>query len=195
MTAREDGRARGLVVEALSSALERGGSGLENAPTLLRRLLEEESWRSFVTQRGELVEYQRFADFVVTPPLKGLGATVGLVQRVVSDDPVAVDLLDLALTGKQGARTDLVDNINEVARPDGTSRAASLRRLRKDAPDLHAAVLAGRLSAHAAMVKGGFRHRTISVPADDPAAAARSLKKNLSPDDLAALTRLLSEAG
>ena len=88
MTEQTEKRARGTLVEALSSALERGGSGLANAPELLRRLLADESWRSFVTQRGELVEYDHFAEFIVTPPLKGLGTTVALVRRVVSDVPV-----------------------------------------------------------------------------------------------------------
>ena len=40
------------------------------------------------------------------------------------------------------------DNGN-LAQPSGTSRAAALRRLRKDRPDLHGRVLAGELSAHA----------------------------------------------
>lgn len=42
-------------------------------------------------------------------------------------------------------------------RPAGTTRDAALRRLRKDREDLHARVLAGDMSAHAAMVQAGFR--------------------------------------
>ena len=41
-------------------------------------------------------------------------------------------LLDEALQGQQGKRTDLVDNINEVDRPDGTSRQYVIRRLRRE---------------------------------------------------------------
>ncbi|MEU1418361.1 hypothetical protein [Kitasatospora sp. NPDC005751] len=192
MTAQEEGRARGTLVEALSSALDRGGSGLDNAPELLRRLLTDGSWRSFVTVRGELVEYERLADFVTTPPLKGLGATVALVRRVVDDDPVALDLLDQALQVQHGGDRSKVDIIN-LAQPDGTSRAAALRRLRKDTPELHAEVLAGRLSAHAAMIQAGFRRRTVSVPVDDAEATARALRKHLTPDALAALAHLLAK--
>jgi hypothetical protein len=44
------------------------------------------------------------------------------------------------------------------------------------------------------MVKAGFRHRTVSVPVDRPEAVARTLRKNLAPDDLAALIKhLLNE--
>ncbi len=43
-------------------------------------------------------------------------------------------MIDREVRGRQGERTDLVDNINEVVRPDGTSRQHALRRLRKDRP-------------------------------------------------------------
>ena len=190
MAEQPEKRARGTLVEALSSALERGGSGLANAPELLRRLLADESWRSFVTQREELVEYDNFAEFVVTPPLKGLGTTVELVRRVISDVPETVDLLDQALQRPTGRPIGSV-SIRNTSRPVGTTQAAGLRRLRKDAPELHAEVLAGRLSAHAAMVRAGFRRKTVSVPVDTPEAVAKALRKNLKPEDIAALVKLL----
>lgn len=183
-------RARGSVVDALSSALERGGHGLSNVPVLLHRLLSEESWREFETLRGEVVSYERFADFVATPPLKGLGTDIDLVRRIVKDAPETLDLLDQALQSSTGRPPESV-SIRNTFRPVGTTQAAALRRLRKDAPELHAEVLAGRLSAHAAMVKAGFRHRTVSVPVDQPEAVAKALRRNLSPEDLAAVAQLL----
>lgn len=59
-------------------------------------------------------------------------------------------------------RPKSVDNENggiNSYRPTGTSVDAALRRLRKDRADLHARVLAGEISAHAAMVEAGFRKR------------------------------------
>ncbi|WP_405186530.1 hypothetical protein OG582_21095 [Streptomyces anulatus] len=185
-------RARGGLIDALSSTVDRGGHGLKHTPALLRRVLDEEAWREFETVRGEVVHHTDFVDFVTTPPLKGLGATVDLVRRIVADDTVALDLLDQVLQGGQGTRSDLVPNSNEV-RPTGTTQAAALRRLRKDAPELHARVLAGELSAHAAMVQAGFRARTISVPVSKPESAARALRKNLKPEELVHLIKLLSE--
>ncbi|MFJ4969809.1 hypothetical protein [Streptomyces sp. NPDC088755] len=185
-------RARGGLIDALSSTVDRGGHGLKHTPALLRRVLDEEAWREFETVRGEVVHHTDFVDFVTTPPLKGLGATVDLVRRIVADDTVALDLLDQVLQGGQGTRSDLVSNSNEV-RPTGTTQAAALRRLRKDAPELHARVLAGELSAHAAMVQAGFRARTISVPVSKPESAARALRKNLKPEELVHLIKLLSE--
>lgn len=179
-----------VLVEALGSALRRGGNALEDVPDLLKRVLEEESWREFVTPRGELVQHARFVDFVTTPPTRGIGASVDLVRRIVGNDTGALDLLDRALENPTGRPPASVD-ISNASRPTGTTQAASLRRLRKDAPSLHSEVLAGRLSAHAAMVQAGFRPKTISVPVSRPESIAAALRKHLGPDDLARLIRLL----
>ncbi|MEV0843596.1 hypothetical protein AB0I55_29135 [Actinocatenispora sera] len=180
-------------MDALASSLRRGDNALESVPALLKRILHDGMWREFVTQRGELVKHQRFVDFVITPPLKGVGADVRLVRRIVADDAEALDLLDQALKGIQGSRTDLHNNVTKVSQPEGNSREKALRRLRKDAPELHADVLAGRMSAHAAMIEAGFRPRTFSVRADDADAVARSLRKHMSAEDLARLAKLLGE--
>ncbi|HEY9372567.1 hypothetical protein [Streptomyces sp.] len=187
------------LVEALGSSLRRGDHALGTVPDLLKRILREEAWREFVTQRGELVEHARFADFVATPPLKGIGSSVDLVRRIVSDDPEALDLLDQALQNPVGGsqkinlNVDVMNNESDHGRPAGTSKEYALRRLRKDAPELHAEVLAGHLSAHAAMVKAGFRKRTISVRLDRPESAALALRKHMPLEARQALARLLME--
>lgn len=180
-----------VLVEALGSALRRGGNALEDVPGLLKRLLEEESWREFVTPRGELVRHERFVDFVTTPPTQGIGASVDLVRRIVGSDTEALDLLDQALQNAPHVHAPQSDVDISNVRPTGTTQAAALRRLRKDAPSLHAEVLAGRLSAHAAMVEAGFRPKTISVPVSRPESIAAALRKHLGPDDLARLVALL----
>lgn len=178
-----------VLVEALGSALRRGGNALEDVPDLLKRVLAEESWREFVTPRGELVRHERFVDFVITPPTQGIGASVDLVRRIVGSDTEALDLLDQAVQNAPHVHAPDVDNVN--VRPDGNSRDRALRKLRADAPSLHTEVLAGRLSAHAAMVQAGFRPKTISVPVSRPESIAAALRKHLGPDDLARLIRLL----
>jgi hypothetical protein len=42
-------------------------------------------------------------------------------------------------------------------RPHEGTAESDMRRLRKDRPDIHAKVLAGKLSAHAGMIEAGFR--------------------------------------
>ena len=187
-------RARGGLVDALSSALDSGGHGLSNVPVLLKRLLAEEGWREFETVRGEVVRHERFEEFVAAPPLKGLVAEISLIKRIVADDREAVDLLDRVLQRQVGRPRETMDNINNSeGRPSGTSQARALRRLRKDAPELHAEVIAGRLSAHAAMVKAGFRTRTISVPVEHPDRVAAALRRHMTQEQLEELVRHLTD--
>lgn len=198
-------RGNALVNDALGSALRSGGSALGTVPALLKRVLVEESWREFVTKRDEHVHHERFADFVTTRPLKGLGADVDLVRRVIGHDKEALDLLDQALAkgSRQGERTDLVNNINEVpapARPQGTSRAHAIRKLRTEAErgnekasELHADVLADRISPHAAMIQAGFRQKTISVPVSKPERIAAYLRKHMPREAILRLVELLTK--
>ncbi len=185
------------LVEALGSALREGDHSIGTVPGLVKRVLREESWREFVTQRGEHVRHERFADFVVAQPLRGIGGSVKLVRRIVADDPEAMDLLDRAMQAgsRPGERRDLVHNMNGVEQPTaprGTSKEYALRRLRKDAPDLHAEVLAGNLTAHAAMVKAGFRPETFTVRADSADAVVATLRRRLPPELLAEVSQRLA---
>ncbi len=68
-------------------------------------------------------------------------------------------MIDAAEKPGQGERTDLVRNGREVRKPGGNTSVRALRTLRSKLPDLHARVLAGEISPHAAMVEGGLRVR------------------------------------
>jgi hypothetical protein len=185
-------RQRATLVEALSSSLTHGGTALGTVPKALRRLLEgeegEEPWREFTTSRGEHVAYDRFADFVTTPPLKGLGSDVALIERIVAEDDVATKLLRKALKEKPGPKSS---HNNVMRTKQGNDRSYALQRLEHDAPELHAEVLAGRLSAHGAMVKAGYRPKTVSVPVTRPDAVARALLKYMSAEDISKLIATL----
>lgn len=184
------------IVNALASSIRKGSSGLHNVPGLLKQIIRDGMWRErTIEATGELVTFRYFGAFVEADPPDGLGADTKTLQRLCNDDPEALDLLDQALKGRQGERTDLVDSIHDVAqddRPTGTSRAAGLRRLRKDRPDLHERVIANDISVNAAMVEAGFRKQTITVPIDTEAAAAAILR-HFTPEQVADLVaRLLS---
>lgn len=186
-------RGNAVLVDALGSALRRGGNALDSVPDLLKRVLAEGSWRDFITQRGEVVHHARFVDFVTEPPLRGIGGNVPLVRRVVEVDPVALDLLDEALRNPEGGSIEqraTVANRNS-GRPSGTSKAYALRRLRKDAPQLHSEVLAGRLTAHAAMVQAGLRSPTFTMRAGSAEQVANVLKAKLPEDVLNEVARRL----
>jgi hypothetical protein len=64
----------------------------------------------------------------------------------------------------RGARSDLIDygdsNISLEKAEQGNSRTYTLNRLRRDAPELFDAVVAGKLSPNAAAIEAGFRRKT-----------------------------------
>ena len=192
-------RANGSLIDSLGSMLSNGGSSLRIVPNLLRRVLLEDAWREFETKLGVVSRPMTFEEFVVTPPLRGLGASVALVRRIVADDIEVTDLLDQALrqpTGRPPAEGhESVYNIHSSIasiRPSGTNQARALRRLRDQQPELHTAVLAGELSPHAAMVQAGYRPRTVTVPIDDDQRLAAALRRHLDPERRRTLIAALS---
>ena len=117
----------------------------------------------------------------------------------------ALDLIDQVTVGGQGAPTgnkNASDDKTNLSNrkvceteqyPAGTTRQYALRKLRKDAPELHAKVLAGEVSPHQAMIDAGFRRKTVSIPLD-PDGAARAIIRHFEYDDLLALVDLLVQA-
>lgn len=161
-------------VDALRRSLWSGDAGMKDVPELLICVLRDGRWKTRQIQTGEQVVFRRFEDFAAAKPLEGLGANLDVIRRLCADNPEAVDLLDRALGTKQGERSDIVNNGNEVrseARPVGNSRQYAMRRLRTRRPDLHARVLAREITPHAAMVEAGFRRRTVPMPTDVDGAA------------------------
>ena len=183
------------VVSALAHAVSSGGASLSSVPGLVKRVIREECWRErLVSVLGREARFGAFTEFVTATPPEGLGTDVGTVKRLCADDAVALDLIDKAekSAARQGARTDIYNNVQEVSSaPVGNSAQAAIRRLRKDRPDLHARVLAGEITPHGAMVLAGFRPRTFTVRAD-PQSAALTLARHFSPDDLLTLIHALA---
>lgn len=158
---------RDELVSDLRKKLSSGDFALRDVPQVIQLIIRDEMWRErMIRATGQVQRFERFIDFVTTDPLEGLGTDVKTLQRLCSDNPEALDLLDQALSSRQGERTDLVSNVHKVDRPAGNASAAALRKLRKHRPDLHALVLAGKLSPHAAMVQAGFRVKTATIPID-----------------------------
>jgi hypothetical protein len=60
-------------------------------------------------------------------------------------------------------------------------------RLHREAPDQYEAVRSGEKSLNAAAVEAGIRPRRLSVRLDDPLSIARSLHRNMPPEDFADL--------
>lgn len=187
---------RDQLAVSLYNAVHEGGHGLEAVPALIKKALETEIWRERIVQiTGQRIDgFKSFVEYVHATPPEGLGATVPLIEKLTAGDPAAVDLLDRALKRQHGGNRSAGkdDNINLAPKPTGTSVEQAIRRLRKDRPDLHARVLAGELSAHAAAVEAGFRQQTLTVPADPDAGVAALVRKFGLPAVLAAIQRQAS---
>ncbi|GMU54983.1 MAG: hypothetical protein AMXMBFR33_41290 [Candidatus Xenobia bacterium] len=203
------------VVTILRSALGEA-DGLANIPGLLKRTIVNECWRIRQCDiSGRIYEFRTFEEFVDALPLEGLGSSMAQLRDLCRRDPEALDLLD-KVTQRIGGRPakeeptepyaeeagpretfDSVKGFPEVApvalAPTGNSCAAALRRLRKDRPDLHAEVLAGNKSPHAAMVEAGFRRKSISLPRD-PERMAQAIERVFSLEDMKCLVDSLVDA-
>ncbi len=110
------------------------------------------------------VKYDRFIDFITAKPLRGLGTNQKMLERICSDDIGVRDLITQATQnavgppeGNKNASKTTDNNVNSRSKrssPVGNNSQQALRKLRKYRPDLHAEVLAGKLSLHAAKQKG-----------------------------------------
>jgi hypothetical protein len=179
---------RGRYVEDFRRTLRKGDEyGLGAVPQLVKGVIETGAWQArLIEKTGEVQEFRSFEEFVMTPPLEGLGSSLRRLKHICQDDKEALDAIDWVTGHSQGKRTDLVSNVHEVKeekRPAGNTAKRALRKLRKDRPDLHQQVIAGKKSPHAAMVEAGFRKKTLTIPADIEG-AARRLVKHFDPDEL-----------
>jgi hypothetical protein len=180
------------MVDVLGAALRAGGHALGAVPELLKQVLQQESWRDFETKLGAVVHYERFAEFVVAPPLRGIGASLDLIERLIRDDPVTWDLYDRAVQNRQGRPSENRNNVTVFdPNPRGNSAEGALRRLRQDAPEVHARVVAGEISPNRGMVEAGLRPHTFTLRADSVESMVATLRRQLSVQTLRELREAL----
>lgn len=161
MVAQETGGAdlsqNGILVEALWHAVDHAAGNLEAVPGLVRRLLETDAWRCR-SYKGKTYEHARFADFIATKPLAGCGWPPQKVEALIEDDAELLAMWREAMVGKKHVRKPDADNIS-IKPEHGTSLAYTLDRLKRERPDLFNRVVAKEISANAAAIEAGFRHK------------------------------------
>jgi len=159
-------------------------------------LLSSEAWSDYSPPIGEECKPSSFAEWVSAKVPRGLDTTVKNLQDIAQGDENLRVLLDKTIQEKHGGDRrsgDFKFNNIQLETPVGTSELAGRRRLRKDRPDLDALVDSGQLSTHAAMVQAGFRPKTFTVRADRPESIVGTLRRQLAPETLALVIKLLSE--
>jgi hypothetical protein len=168
--------------------------GLHDVADKIARVIEKDAWRRFLSPGNKVVEHATFASFVVAEPPRGLHTKIEIIRSVCRDTPYALDLVDQALQrdAPVNQHDKPVNNGDGLQRPRGNARRAALRRLREQRPDLHAEVLAGDKTAHAAMIEAGFRQRTMTVPVD-PERAAATIERHFTRAQVRQLVKRLTQ--
>lgn len=154
----------------------------------------DEQWRQ---ADQVLTELMQFRAWEVIPPGQPYGtldvmlkAEVGLPAEMVK---ALIRQARLAAHGGDRRSSQFqADNVSLKSNDFGNSETYTLRRLRRDRPELAEQVERGELSAHAAGIEAGFQHRAVSVRVTDPRSVERSLRKHMSPENLVELIRLLT---
>jgi hypothetical protein len=182
------------VLRDAQECLSRGGGALQALPSVIRRILEDGVWRQLPDKHGEC--FPDFPSFVEYPLWWGLETKYDRLVQFCRDDRECHALLleQLEPAGKRGApegnqnrakeRENEPDNIR--IEPYGTSSDHTLRRLKRDRPDLAERVIAGDLSANAAAIEAGFRRPMKSIPIDSPGSAVKALLRVFDRNDLLA---------
>jgi len=182
---------RGQLCQSTIESLYEATGGLRQFPSLLKKVIAERAWERRVC-RGKVVELGGLRDLITAKPVEGWGEDPSKVEAVIRDDPEALAAFRQAM--KCINQHDLPgDNVTGQHIPTGNSRAYSISRVQRECdPETVAAVMAGELSANAALVKAGVReNRQVYIPRD-PAAAVEKLRRQFGDDFLDGIRRALN---
>jgi hypothetical protein len=186
----------GHLLDALYFSV-RDGKKIDNIPGLIEQLLAEDLWKNvYVEETEQTVTYERFEDFITTPPPEGLGTKIKVLERLIGNDKKSLDLLNAALQGKPGqklrANQRSVETVTDesVKRRAGSARLANMRRLREKHPALLQRVLNKEITVNTAMIEAGYKKKRIIVYAEvEP--VAEKLKSEFSKKELNRIIKLL----
>jgi hypothetical protein len=172
------------VLRDAQECLSRGGGALEALPTVIRRILEDGVWRSLPDKNGEC--FPDFPSFVEYPLWWGLETKYSrLVEFCKGDRECHALLLEaMPAAGKRGRPAkDAAEKPDNVRNSEyGNSASHTLRRLKRDHPDLAERVIAGDISAHAAAIRAGFRKPSITLQPNNATRAAERIREVLGDD-------------
>jgi hypothetical protein len=168
------------MVRNLIAALSSGRHSIGTVAPLIELIIAEHAWQDRIDPHsGARYQFRphEFRRFLESPPPAGLGANLNLVRTLLGDDTPERVAFENAIVGerggannpegiggKSGKQTEIVnayniniDNKDTERASAGTARSYAYRKLSKERPDLLERVIAGEMSAHAAMIEAGFR--------------------------------------
>ena len=179
-----------VIVDAACQAITYGGSSLEEIPHFIKKIINENRWqRRYVKHLGELIEFDSFEEFITTAPPEGMDTSIQRIKDLCQHDTKVRELINIEITKKPGAPVgntnaskeetnhNNIMNCLDTKAVQGTSLDYTLRRLRKEAPELHAEVINKAMTPNAAAVKAGFRVTPIQLNPVDPIKAAQTVRR------------------
>ncbi len=133
-------------------------------PGLLKRLIEERAWERRIDHR-QLIELKSLRELITLKPIRGWGQDPRKIEAIIKDDAEALAMYREQMVG--GKHVHHSDGDNGTIKPArGNTRAYSIDRVKREAPQFADAVLTGKMSPNAALVKAGIRAKTWTAPCD-----------------------------
>jgi hypothetical protein len=188
---------------------------LKHVPAMLTRVIKTRAWERWRWIGSEFTAPSLGIYLTKSPP-KGLGASLEMVEKLISNDVEALALFRRETTAPPGRtlaepepmlfepkrpgpaptlfdqpKTQQITNSDNVTNSNprrGNSKAYTLSRLESEAPELFKLVVQKKLSANAAAIKAGFRK-----PPPTILQLFDRLLKRATPEDRAAMRVKLSQ--
>ena len=158
---------KGQIAVTTVQCFTRADGSLASFPGLLKRVIQEKVWERRI-HNGHLIELPNLRALITEKPIRGWGQNPDKIQAVIQDDAEALALFREAMVDGPGGsgsnqyeikESAINDNIINTTSSQGTSKAYTVSRLKRDRPDLFEKVVAGELSANKAAIEAGFRRR------------------------------------
>lgn len=194
-------------VHRVEHILRRDGGSPGSVLEGLAALVEDGTWRKVPCGPDDPRPFVSFRRFVEAPPPFGLGYSIKQLRALLQLQHPGEGAAEIrermdAMRSEVGR---LIAEDVPAARPPGRPASnvsathitgardatAIVARLKRDDPELAERVVRGELSANAAAQQAGIRKPRILVTS--PESVARSLRRHMSPADLARLVSLLTE--
>ena len=151
----------------------------------MSQVIVSEAWRHFVTPKGEKVDHKRLTDFIEAQPPHGIGLSMETTARLLDESAAkaAAEKVRTAIyaerlpanpsnTNGPNGKAVLCDTNNRIAQQDA---GYVVSRLKRDDTELAQQVVNGEITANAAAVKAGIRHKYARIRTDDVTRAVTKL--------------------
>jgi len=188
------------VLQDAQECLSRGEGAYGALPSVVKSMIRDEVWKHLADKNGKC--FADFPSFVEYNLWWGLETSYDRLIDFCRDDAECRQMLleQMPAVSKPGApegnsnaakENNKPDNIRVDSNSYGTSATHTLKRLKRDNPELAERVVNGELSANAAAIEAGFRKPTITLQSSNPVRAAETIHAKFGPEFAQALKEAL----